>query len=417
MLDDELRTQLADLVHPLTYLPVPDIRVLRRRTRQRGIRRAATAAAITAVVAAAVGITASLPGTGRPATGRPAGPASTAPVPSAPASWRPAPGTWAHEVWRPAGPQPAADASPAVAPYILLLGTGHGTVQVRNVFTDKTTATISSPSGQYLVGAAAAGDDRTFVLEAEMGGPKEPDGMPFESTAVAFDELRLAADGRMESLEPLFTIATRNTPEFLAISQDASMLAYSTNNSGFETISLATGTGRSWAPVDSGTVDPISLSWAGDRTLAFEWDAGDNPHPPGAGIRVLDVTAPGTLLQASRLIVGYSRYCAALGGCQDNPVLTPDGSKVMVTKAVAQGSLYTDSVVEYSTRTGQALANVAPPVTSGAPGALCVPLWTDPSGEQVMTWCQHGERYDRGHVSPDTVYLHMNGTDILPFTW
>jgi hypothetical protein len=250
-----------------------------------------------------------------------------------------------------------------------------------------------------------------------MGGPKEPDGMPFESTAVAFDELRLAPDGRMESLEPLFTIATRNTPEFLAISQDASMLAYSTNNSGFETISLATGTGRSWAPVDSGTVDPISLSWAGDRTLAFEWDAGDNPHPPGAGIRVLDVTAPGTLLQASRLIVGYSRYCAALGGCQDNPVLTPDGSKVMVTKAVAQGSLYTDSVVEYSTRTGQALANVAPPVTSGAPGALCVPLWTDPSGEQVMTWCQHGERYDRGHVSPDTVYLHMNGTDILPFTW
>jgi hypothetical protein len=195
------------------------------------------------------------------------------------------------------------------------------------------------------------------------------------------------------------------------------MLAYSTNNSGFETVSLATGTGRSWAPVDSGTVGPDSLSWAGDRTLAFEWASGNNPHPPGIGIRVLDVTAPGTLLQASRLVTRYSRYCAAYGGCRDNPVITADGSKVMVTKAIQHGRCYTDSVMEYSTRTGQALANVAPPVSSGFPGTLCVPLWSNPSGEQVITSCGHPEKYDHGYVSPISLHMPMNGTDILPFAW
>ena len=95
------------------------------------------------------------------------------------------------------------------------------------------------------------------------------------------------------------------------------MLAYaSTNNGGFETVSLATGTHRSWPPVDSGTVSPYSLSWAGDRTLAFEWGAANNRHPPGIGLRVLDVTAPGNLLQASRLVVPYGRYCAACGGAR-----------------------------------------------------------------------------------------------------
>ena len=205
------------------------------------------------------------------------------------------------------------------------------------------------------------------------------------------------------------------------------MLAYPTNNSGFETVSLATGQGRAWPPVDAGTVASPSLSWAGDRTLAFEWGTGDNLHPPGVGLRVLDVAAPGNLLQASRLVVAYSRYCAAFGGCQDDPVITPDGSTVMVPKAVCvracgaaevnPGGVFTVSVVAYSTRTGQAIANVAPPVTSSFPGTFCEPVWTDPSGVQVVTSCGHPLWYDRGHVSRITAYFPMNGTDLLPFAW
>jgi hypothetical protein len=39
------------------------------------------------------------------------------------------------------------------------------------------------------------------------------------------------------------------------------------------------------------------------------------------------------------------------------------------------------------------------------PGPLCEPLWTDPSGEQVVSYCGYGdqghdETYDNGHVSP-----------------
>ncbi len=408
MLDDSLHEQLADWVRPVTRLPVPDIRVLRRRARRRGMRRAAATATMTVVVTAvAVGVMASLLGAGRPAGGRPAGGSPP---------WPAAPGTWTHGMWRPAGPLPAADASPAVAPYIVLLVPGRGTVQVRNVYTFKTIATVQPPPGQFFAGIAAAGDDRTFVLQAEVGGRTQQSPMPVNPTAAAFDELRLAPDGRPESLGLLGTVPARNAPSGFAISQDASMLAYSTG-SGFETVSLATGRGRSWPAVDAGNV--ASLSWAGDRTLAFEWATGDNPHPPGIGIRVLDVTAPGTLLQASRLVVRYGRYCAANGACQDGQLITPDGSKVLVTRVVARGQDYTDSVVEYSARTGQALAAVVPEVTTPYAGPPCVPLWTDPSGEQVMSFCGgHGERYDRGHVSPVTLHLPMYGMNFAgPFAW
>ena len=251
--------------------------------------RAAAAVAAAAVVAAiVVGVIASLPGTGRPAGGRPvASPAAS-------------PGIVVHG-WQPAGPAPAAGASPAVAPYIVIPGWGgDGTAQVRNIFAGRTIATIQPLPGQYVVGAAAAGDDRTFVLQAEMGGQQQEVngrkvGPPRNATTVAFDELRLGSDGRPISLVSVLTVPARDALSGFAISQDASMLAYAnTNNSGFETVSLATGTHRSWAPVDSGTVAPYSLSWAGDHTLAFEWSTGNNPHPPGIGLRVLDVARRAT---------------------------------------------------------------------------------------------------------------------------
>jgi hypothetical protein len=424
MLDESLHEQLADWVRPLTDLPVPDVRVLRRRARRRVMRRAVVAAAMTAVVAAAAaGITASLP-SGRPVEG----PAGGRPEGSV-RSWPAAPGTWNRGAWQPAGPLPAAGAGPAVAPYIVIPRIPPGILQVRDVFKSvQVIATVYPLAGQYLEGVAAAGDDRTFVVQAAIGGQQNgPGGPPVNPTALAFDELRLGPDGQPESLRLLFTIPARDAYlGSFAISQDASMLAYPTNNSGFETVSLAAGTARSWPPVDSGDVGPLSLSWAGDQTLAFELTSGNNPHPPGIGIRVLDVTARGTILQASRLIVGYSRYCSPGGRCEDDPVLTPDGSAVLVSKsvclracspAVEQSGVITDSVVEYSTRTGQILAYAAPPVTSSFPGTVCLPLWTDPSGVQVVSSCGHPEEYDRGRVGPIRVYIPMYGTNVVSFGW
>jgi hypothetical protein len=420
MFDDSLHEQLADWVRPVARLPIPDIRVLRRRARQRGIRRATTATtATTAVAALGVGLIAGLPGTGRPAGGRPV---TSSPASSSPASQ----GTWDTAAWRPAGPLPAADAGPAVAPYIVLVVPGGGTVQVRNVYVSpKTVATIQPLRGQFMVGVAAAGDDRTFVVQAEVGGTQQEVngrkvGPPMNPTGAAFDELRLGSDGRPISLVLLGTVPARDALSGFAISQDASMLAYANSrNSGFDTVSLATGKTRGWAPVDSGTVAPDSLSWAGDQALAFEWSTGDNPHPPGIGMRVLDVTAPGNLLKASRLVVQYSRYCGAFGACQDGQLLTPDGSKLLVTRTVATGQNFTDSVVEYSVRTGQRLAQVIPTLRNAYAGPPCVALWTNPSGEQVISFCgEHGELYDHGHLSRITLHPPMYGLNFATaFAW
>jgi hypothetical protein len=407
-----LHAQLSDLVRPVNNLPIPDIRVLRRRARRREMRRAVMAATITAVVAViAVGVTAAgLPGTGRPAGGRPVA----------------SPAILTHGGWRPAGPAPAANASPAVAPYIVIPGWGgQGTAQVRNIFTGRTMATIQPLAGQYVVGAAAAGDDRTFVLQAEVGGQRQvvngrKVGPPQNPTTIAFDELRLGADGRPRSLVTVLTVPVRDAISGFAISQDASMLAFANpNSSGFETVSLATGTHRSWAPVDGGTVAPYSLSWAGDHTLAFEWSAGNNRHPPGLGIRVLDVSARGNLLQASRLVVPYGQYCRARGACQDGQLLTADGSKVLVTVVVAVGQDYADTVVEYSVRTGQPLAEVVRTTRTPYAGPPCVPLWTDPSGAQVISFCGgHGERYGPDYLGPVTLHPPMYGLNFgALFAW
>jgi hypothetical protein len=190
MFDDSLHEQLADWVRPVTSLPIPDVRILRRRARRRGMRRVVTV---------------------------------------------------------------------AVAPYIVIPGYGGtGGAQVRNMFTGRTIVTIKPLPGQYVIGAAAAG----------------------------------AARQR--------------------------------------------------------TVSGASLSWAGDRTLAFEWLAGDNRHPPGLGLRVLNIDAPGNLLQASRLVIPYGQYCGATAACQDGRLLTPDGSKMLVTRVAADGHGHLSRVTLHS---------------------------------------------------------------------
>lgn len=295
-------------------------------------------------------------------------------------------------------------------------------------------ATVRPLRGQYLDGIAAAGDDRTFVVSAAVGGARNGVGPPDQPTSIAFDELRLGPDGQVDWLRLLFTVPANDVQGGFAISQDASMLAYTTN-SGLEIVSLATGTGRSWSSIRNWGIGLSNLSWAGDRTLAFEWTSNTAPwhEPASAGMRLLDVTAPGTIVQASRLVISYTRYCASFAVCRDSAVVTPDGSAILIDRTlVSAGSSgsyhpgssgnsqqvdYTGSVAEVSTRTGQVLAVVASPVTMPFPGPVCVPLFTDPSGVQVVTSCVHLEIYDRGHIGSIRVYTPMYGTLVAPFGW
>jgi hypothetical protein len=414
MHDDDLREQLAEWVRPVTALAVPDIRVLRRRARRRRIRRVATAAVATAAVAAvAVSVTAAIGDPARPAQGHPASPSASPPP------WSKAPGAWRPGAWRPAGSLPAADAGPTSAPYIVRLGPAPGIAQVRNMFTGQTiVSTIAPPRGQFFEGVAAAGDDRTFVLEAAVGGKTPDSPYPVNPATLAFDELRLQADGQVESLSVLGTVPANNIQGSFAVSQDASMLAYPLG-SGLETVSLARGTGKRWRAVDRGNVAPLSLSWAGDRTVGFEWTPGNNLHPPGLGYRVLNIAAPGDLLQASRLVLATSRYCAARGACQGGQLLTADGTKVLLTRTVGPSEHYTDNVLEFSVRTGQLHAPLAPTLHTPYAGPPCLPLWSNPSGEQVISFCGgHGERYDHGHLSRIALHPPMYGMNFgAEFAW
>jgi hypothetical protein len=413
MLDDELRERLADWVRPVAALAIPDVRVLRRRTRRRRMRRAATAAVATAAVAAVViSVTAAIPA--RPAPNHPANPAVSPPA------WPKAPGSWHPGGWRAAGPLPAADAGPGSAPYIVRLLPGRGTAQVRNMFTGQTIQTITAPAGQSFGEITAAGDGRTFVLQASVGGTANGP-LPVNPAAAAFDELRLRPDGHLASLSVLGTVPAKTALSGFAISPDASMLAYYTGN-GIETVALATGTGKHWGS-DAGNVAPLSLSWAGDRTLAFQWTAVNSPHPPGNGVRLLDVAAPGNLLQASRLAVRLGQYCLNDAACRSEPAITADGSKVVVTRIAQHGSAgpgshYTSRVAEYSARTGKLLATATPSVTSGWPASLCVAIWSSPDGGQVVSFCGGSyERYDHGHVTPITIYPPRYGTNMVVFAW
>jgi hypothetical protein len=367
MRDDDLRAQLADWVRPVVGRPAPDVQAVRRRARRHGLRRAALAVGATAVVIAVVAavVLASPRGPGRPAAGPTVGSLGGS------AAWSAAPGTWYPGVWRPAGALPAADAGPDVAPYFVAIGTG-GSASVTDAFTGRVTGTALAPGrGAVFTGVAAAGDDRTFVLAARVSG------------AVGFYELRLRSDGRVSSLSRLFTLPVRAVPTF-AVSPDARLLAYTTRT-GIETVSLATRMGRSWTAVGA---QAYGLSWAGDSTVAFEWNtpasaAPDSPLPAGAGVRLLDIAAAGPLIKASRLLIAS---CPSKTVCVGGPLITPDGSKVFVT-SIALGRAITTAVEEYSARTGRELATVTPPVTTSGGTHVCTVLWTDPSGQQLAAVC------------------------------
>jgi hypothetical protein len=335
-----------------------DLRVRRRRL-------AAVAAVL--VVAAAAGVlvgavlTAGRPGGRTPVTG--AGHARSR----------------AAATWYPAGPLPAADAGPGAAPYFVTVVFQRSPVPVtvNNAFTGQVLGTVRAPvKGIGFAGVAAAGDDRTFVLAAQQTSPP----------VVVFYELRLLADGRVASLTRLLSVASAGVPAF-AVSPDASRLAYATAH-GIRVVSLATGASRSWTAGGHTVVGTAAeLSWAGDQTIAMYWvsaAAGSRQ----TGVRLLDTSAPGGDLLSSRLIIPVPD-ATAFGAFDEltGLLITPDGSRVFATVVTGLPDNPGAEVVEFSARTGQALAVVSPRDDESGMGSSCLALWTDPSGEQLTAEC------------------------------
>jgi hypothetical protein len=307
-----------------------------------------------------------------------------------------------HATWSPAGGLPAASAGPAAAPYFVTLAFQKLDVPavVTDAITGKILGMVHPPTGGLrFVSAAAAGDDRTFILAAE-------GAYPAQSSATRFYELRLDPGGRPQPLL-LLSVPTVAYGDKLAVSADGSRLAIATGTASsghIEVVSLATGAVRVWKSSDRGSA--TSLSWAGDRWLAFDWsDASPAAQVARqqSGLRLLDTAAPGADLMSSRLVVSQSARFGSFGGLA-GPLITPDGSKVFATMVSGVPVNPMAEVVEFSARTGQALGAVTPPVGESGTGQWCGALWTDPSGQHLLAACggvpPGGQgRIDNGHFT------------------
>jgi hypothetical protein len=313
----------------------------------------------------------------------------------------------------PAASTPAASAPVSSAPFYL--EAGWETVSVINGFTGRTEATIAAPhwAGSFpWIGhttwypCGAAPDDRTFLL----CGAKQ------------YEELRLGDDGKPQwtSGPAAIPVAARNTgsngdPEF-AVSAGAQFAAVTTATGEIMVLSLATGATRSWT-IPAADGGATGLSWAGDRYLAFQFAPASSSRDRAAGgVRVLDTRSAATAaLTASRLIIGTGRKLA--GGITGlfNPVITPDGSKIV---AAAWTGFLVAELAEFSAQTGQLIAVLMPAAHMPGSGSPCQVMWTDPSGAHLIAYCGTSGEINGTRLTPANLHLpNTSGTNYAGIFW
>ena len=313
-------------------------------------------------------------------------------------------------------PRPASTSAVAAlavsAPFYLAgwQGSGPQAVTVINGFTGQAEGAIAAPkdAGAYpwmggrreWYPCGAAPDDRTFLL----------------CGADQYWELRLGADGKPEPLSAPadIPVAARNTgsngnPEF-AVAPGARLAAVTTATGGIMVLSLVTGATRSWM-IPSADGYATSLSWAGDRYVAFQFVSQPSDQDAG-GVRVLDTRSAATAaLTASRLIISNERKLAGGISSVFNPVITPDGSKVV---AAAWTGFIVAELAEFSARTGRLIAVLMPAARLPGHGSPCQVLWTDSSGSDLIAYCGTPGVLNGTRFTP--VSLHVPDTSGTDFT-
>jgi hypothetical protein len=332
MHDEQLREQYARWAQPLVAAPPPALPVLRRRARRRLAGRAAISglAIVGAVAATAV--------FGFPRA--------------------------SHSTF-------AVDTVPGEPRYAVALNVSSGpAASVLDMVTGQVVGSVPLPIAHSVFEwVAAASDDRTFVLADQS-----------QALDFRFYLLHLAANGKPGRLTQLDVPALQGVQVYgMALTADASKLAVAWQNnptgpvtSHISVTTLATGAMRTWSSAHGGA---LSVSWAGDRSLAFDWQ--DSDSQARSGVRLLDTAARGANLLATRLLIPASTRTATLDSPGD-PLITQDGSAVFVTMAAGAKT----AIVSFSAASGK-LQAVLTPVT----GQSCEILWTDPRGQNVLTQC------------------------------
>ena len=281
--------------------------------------------------------------------------------------------------------------------YVVLTGTGpkHGwprQAEVRVTRTGRTVATLAAPrpDDAFIMAAAASGVGR-YVLAAEPMTLEHRkvvglDGRPVPGKTVGFLEptgpvrfyqLRISSSGQVSALSPLPVPAlpAGAVLDGLALTPDGRQLAVATRAGGprpgpeIQVDTLATGAQRVWTwpgaqPVEESLGGTGSaLSWAADdRTLAFARLI-DGVYK----VRLLDTTAPGSSLAASRPALSlnwsgrgrrFSHGRAVNNNDTFGALLTPDGSKIVIATVTQSKRPLTAefAFTEFSARTGKVVA-------------------------------------------------------------
>ncbi|WP_433146588.1 hypothetical protein ACQPZ8_04615 [Actinomadura nitritigenes] len=193
---------------------------------------------------------------------------------------------------------------------------------------------VAAPDGRRF--HHVAGDGDSYVVASSGAGK------------VTFQRLKLAADGRPESLTeiPAATIPGASAPwSDLAVSADGDRIAYVTYKGArarIDVVSARTGARKTWTTGYSARVS--SLSWAGG-TLAFVWNpvrrAGGKYTEVRHELRTLDTGGAGGDLKASKPVTVLPKGTTSA-------VLSRDGKTAAA--GVVQRSVA--SVQAYSTATG-----------------------------------------------------------------
>ena len=299
------------------------------------------------------------------------------------------------------------DALLASAPryYVVLTSTGRNRgwprqAEVRATRTGRIVATLAAPRPEnaFIMAAAASGAGR-YVLAAQRMAIEHratvglPVGIPVSgapatqrrgSVAVQvpvgpihFYQLRISSSGQVSALSPLPFPALPADADLsgLALTPDGRKLAVAIRTGGprpgpeIQVDTLATGAQRVWTwpgaqPIEESLGGTGSaLSWAADdRTLAFGRLI-DGQYR----VRLLDTTAPGSSLAASRLALSlnwsgrgrrFSHGRAVNNNDTFGALLTPDGSKIVVATVTQSKHPLTSefAFTEFSARTGKVVA-------------------------------------------------------------
>ena len=303
---------------------------------------------------------------------------------------------------------PTADAGPQSAPYFLAFdGFRPHKAVVHDWRTGRITAAIRLPGSE--LGFAAAGDDRTFVVAVDNGGGER------------FYQLLLSQQGTLDApLTPLPVPPMPFAGAPFAVSNDGSELALAlapTNaaqDDEIMVVSLVTGSVHTWRSPHPGGVSGMSwadpgsspaTAWAGNNRLLFDWtDAASGAGRQRSGLRLLDTTAPGTNLLASRLLIPASVRVGGLTGLA-YPLINSAGTVVFATMVTHAHGNPRAAVVEFSATTGRPLGIVTPLAGESGMGTWCGALWVNPSGSRALAACGVQGQISQGRFTPQ--YLHF----------